>query len=263
MAALAVLTVCSCTSNEYERLSPSYASRAESSASHLQIEEEKTEAVQRKIIKQGTLKFETADVNKTKSIISQSVQDLNGYISNDNANDYSNRLEHRLTVRIPTDKFDLFLENISESIVKMDSKNIDMLDVTEEYIDTEARIKTKKELQNRYRELLKHATKVDEMLNIEREIGKLQTEIESVEGRMKYLNDRIALSTLTITYYQKTTSKFGFSSQFVEGFKDGWQGFLSFIIVLSNLWVFILVTVVTVYLIRRWRRKKKKAIITD
>ena len=220
-------------------------------------EPDKVETIERKLIKQGNIRFETADVNKTKSLIVQTVQELNGYISNDNAYDYSDRLEHRLTIRVPAGKFDLLLKNISESVDKLDSKNVDVLDVTEEFIDIEARIKTKKDLQNRYRELLRHATKVEEMLNIEKEIGNLQTTIESAEGRMKYLKDKISFSTLTVTYYQKTTSAFGFSSKFVDGVKEGWNVFLWVIVGLSYLWVFILVAVVAIYLIRLWRKRKR------
>ena len=217
LTALAVLTICSCSQSKQELGLVSADSEQVASVSQSNEQQsEKVETVERKIIKKGEIKFRTADVDKTKSLVVQTVQELNGYISNDNAYDYSERLEHRLTIRIPAENFDLLLKKISENVEKFDSKNIDVLDVTEEYIDIEARIKTKKELQAGYAELLKKAVKVDEILNIEKEIGNLQTEIESVEGRMNYLKDRIAFSTLTVTYYQKTTSAFGFSSKLVD-----------------------------------------------
>jgi len=247
----------SCASkNESEQCLAVDLAMEESSLQTNEQETGKVETVERKIIKQGEIRFGTADVNKTKSFILQTVQELNGYITKENAFDYSDKLEHRLIIRVPAGKFDLLLTKISESVDKFDSKNIDALDVTEEYIDIEARIKTKKELQSRYIELLKKATKVDEILNIEKEIGNLQTEIESVEGRMNYLKDKIAFSTLTVSYYQKTTSPFGFSSKLVEGFENGWSVFLWFIIGLSYLWVFIL-AIVAIYLIVRQRRKRK------
>ena len=260
LTALTVLTICSCGRVSYESGGVSTEILMESLS--MQENEQNLnnlETIDRKIIKNGYIRFRTADLNKTKSLIVKTVQELNGYISNDNAydNDYSNELEHRLTIRVPADKFDLFFENISESIDKLDSKSIDVIDVTEEYIDVETRINTKKDLRDRYRELLKQATKVDEILNIEKEVGNLQTEIESFERRMKSLNDRIAFSTITVIYYQKTTPAFGFSSKFLDGIKNGWNNFLWFIIGLSNLWVFIIVAAVTVYLIKLWRKKKK------
>ena len=260
LTVLTVLTMCSCNQSKKEY---SMSTDMESNVEFELINEQKfdkVETIERKIIKNGNIRFKTADVNKTKSLILRTVQELNGYISNDNVYDYSNQLEHQLTIRVPADKFDLLLQNISESVEKLDSKNIDVLDVTEEYIDTEARIKTKKEVQNKYVELLKQATKIDEVLNIEKEIGNLQTEIESVEGRMKYLKDKIAFSTLIVTYYQKTTSKFGFASKFIDGLKNGWDVFLWFIIGLSHLWVFIFAIIVTIFLVRLGRKKKKNGL---
>jgi len=213
----------------------------------------------RKIIKEGYITFETADVNKTKTLILQTIQELNGYISNDDVrSDYNDRILHWLTIHAPADKLDLLLKNISESAKKLDGKSITARDVTVEYIDIETRIRTKKALQNRYIELLKQATKVDEILNIEKEIGNLQTEIESVEERMRYLNNRIAFSTLNVEYYQKTIFRFGFFSKLIDGTKNGWSIFLWVIIGISNLWVFIIVAAVAFYLIRLWRKKRSE-----
>jgi hypothetical protein len=258
LTALTVLTISSCSVAKQEDSVMSADLAMENS--EFKTDEQKTDNVEfetRKIIKQGEIRFETTDVNMTRLFISRTLQELDGYISKENSYDYSNRLEHRLIIRIPADKFDLLLKNISESVDKLDSKNIDVLDVTEEYIDVEARLRTKKELQIRYIELLKQATRVDEILNIQKEIGNLQTEIETVEGRMRYLKDRIAFSTLTVVYYQKTSSKFGFSSKFADGIKNGWSVFLWFIVGLTYLWVFILVAVVARYSIRLWKKKRK------
>jgi len=102
--------------------------------------------------------------------------------------------------------------------------------VTEEFIDIQARIKTKKELENRYKELLAKANTVEELLSIEKELGTLRTEIESIEGRLKYLQDRVSLSSLTIEYYELTTSSFRFIPKLGKSFVTGWNWFLSFIV---------------------------------
>jgi hypothetical protein len=272
LTALAVLTICSCGSNHTASLAlksegmPVFSTNDTLESTALTDEvplqpSEHAETIDRKIIKQGEVKFETTDVDKTKSSIVQTVRELNGYISKDIVNDYSHRLEHLLIIRVPADKFDLLLQNISEGVDKFDSKNIDALDVTEEYIDVQSRVKTKKELHARYTELLKQATNVEEMLTIEREKGKLQTEIEAVEGRMRYLRDKIAFSTLTVTFYEtreSETDKFSFSSELMGGIKTGWELFLWFLIGLSYLWVFILGAIVFVVVVYLSVRQKKK-----
>jgi len=262
LTVLAVLIICSCNTKKQEyRNTPAsveYEAIAISSQTNGQISTERFEPEDRKIIKHAEIEFETEDVNKTKSLIVQTVQELDGYISSDDTFVDADQLLHILRISVPADKFDFLLVKISETVGKLDKKSVEVSDVTAEYIDIDSRIRTKKALQNRYVELLKQATKVDEILNIEKEIGKLQEEIESVEGRMKYLKNKIAYSTLTVGYYQKTTSTFGFFSKFTEGIKKGWSVFLWFIIGLSHLWVFIFIATVAIYLIIRQRRKEKK-----
>ena len=149
-------------------------------------------------------------------------------------------------------------EPVDANIDKLESKRIRAIDVTEEYIDIEARIQTKKGLLARYTEILKQATRVEDLLAIEREIGALQEDIESVERRMAELKDRLAFSTLHVMYYQKAKPAFGFFSKFVDAIKDGWEGFLWFLIALTNLWVFILLAVAAVYAFKQWRKRRKK-----
>lgn len=215
--------------------------------------------IERKIIKEGEISFETSNSTETKEIISKSVSEFNGYISNDNVYDYKDKIEYRITIRVPADKFELLLDRISQNAKKLDSKNINALDVTEEFIDIESRIKTKKELENRYRELLKQANKVEEILTIEKEIGYLRTEIESIEGRLKYLKDKVSFSTLTVVFYEKTGSAFGFNSKIGEAAQNGWTNLLWFFVALTNLWPFILIALAIFIIYRRlYHRNKKK-----
>jgi hypothetical protein len=130
--------------------------------------------------------------------------------------------------------------------------------VTEEFIDIQARIKTKKELENRYKELLAKANTVEELLSIEKELGTLRTEIESIEGRLKYLQDRVSLSSLTIEYYELTTSSFRFIPKLGKSFVTGWNWFLSFIVGLVHMWPFIVLFVAALIISLRINRKKKK-----
>ena len=219
---------------------------------------EKVSSDERKIIREGDISFETADIMETRSLIMKATQELNGYISKENLYDYPNRTEQTLIIRIPADKFEVLLARISQSAKKIDSKNINTLDVTEEYIDADARLKTKKELEGRYHELLKKANKVEEILSIEREIGTLRGEIESVEGRLRYLKDKIAFSTLTVTCYQKISNGFGFSIKLGEALRSGWKGLLWFLIGLTAIWPFIILAVTGIFTAVYFTKKRRK-----
>ncbi len=256
LLAFMVIYSCSSSANKSETSARAVEGNYETSN---QTKVEKIETpMERKIIKEGEITFETTNLNETESLITLTVNEMGGYIAIDNVFSNEDRITHRMTVRVPADKFDQLLTKISESAEKLDRKTISALDVTEEYIDVEARIKIKKELESRYKELLVKAKTVEDLLSIEKEIGILRTEIESIEGRLRYLQDRVSLSSLTIEYYKLTTSSFGFLSKLGRAFVIGWNWLLAFIIALIHIWPFILIIGGGLLIGIRMGRKRKK-----
>jgi hypothetical protein len=255
---LAIMALYSCNSISNKRETSARAIVLNDEMSNQSKVENVETPIERKIIKEGEIAFETTTLYETESLITKTVNEMGGYIANDNVFSNEDRITHRLTVRVPADKFDQLLRRISESAEKIDRKNISVIDVTEEYIDIEARIKTKKELENRYKELLVKAKTVEDLLSIEKEIGTLRTEIESIEGRLRYLQDRVSLSSLTIEYYQLTASSFGFLSKLGRAFVTGWNWLLAFIVGLIHMWPFILLIGSGLFIAFRIGRKRKK-----
>lgn len=110
------------------------------------VTKEQTTVVDRRIIKEGEISFETADNNETRKLINKWVKEFNAYISLDNVTDQRYRIENRITIRVPSENFETLLTKIAESAKQLDSKNISATDVTEEYVDIESRLKTKRNL---------------------------------------------------------------------------------------------------------------------
>ena len=218
-------------------------------------------AYERKLTKNGSIRFQTSDLNKTKQLLTSAVSRMNGYISNDNISESDNRTENALTIRVPANKTDSLIALIESNASKIDYKSIDVQDVTEQFIDLEARVKTKKEVEARYRELLTRANSVEEILNIEEQIGNIRTEIESAEGRLRYLSNQVQYSTLQVTFY-KQSSDFGFWGKIAKAFKNGWNGLLWLLVGLVNLWAIILFIgvawAIIAYLLKRRRPPKIK-----
>jgi len=212
---------------------------------------------ERKLIKNGDLSFETSDVKKTKVNVEAICKELNAYISNENQNNYGERLQFNQTIRVPADKFDLLFQKIEAEAVKVESRNINTQDVTEEFIDVEARLKTKKELETRYREILKQAKTVQDIISIEGQIATVRSEIESMEGRLNYLKNQVSFSTLNVSYYEIIGTDFGFANKFIRGLGQGWDNLLAFLIVLANLWPFFLLIGAIVFGVTRWQKRKR------
>jgi len=214
--------------------------------------------IKRKLIKEGRVMFETNDVDATRKIIFESVKKYDAYIASDRESKSNNQVNNTLIIRVPRLNFDKLLNEATKGITKFENKDIDIKDVTEEFLDIQARIKTKKELENRYLELLKKANKVTEILEVEKQIGLLRSDIESIEGRLKYIKNKVSFSTLTITFYQTVPNKIAFGNKFKEGFENGWDNLIWFFVLLVNIWPFIIIGLGLGFGIFFWRRKKSE-----
>lgn len=217
---------------------------------------EVSETISRKLIKNGSVVFETEDLEKTKNQVISLVKKYNGYISSDSKNEFDEKENYYLNIRIPAQYFDAVLSGISNQVSKFDAKEIQVSDVTEEYLDIESRLKNKKELEKRYLEILQQAKSVEDILNIERELGKLRDEIESTEGRLIYLKNQVSFATLSVSFYKKVSSEAGFLEKIGDSFKKGIKNLQSFFIGIIALWPFLLLIIVGYFLVKKWRNRK-------
>lgn len=212
-----------------------------------------------KIIKEGDIAFESDSVQRSATSIKNIVAQLNGYTSNENNYNYSNSKSISLTVRVPAQNFEKLLSEISKGVEEFTSKNISARDVTEQFIDMEARVATMKETEARYTELLKKANSVGEILEIEEQISYLRADIESIEGQLKYLSSQVSYSTLNINISSPYVRESGLKNgpTFSDGFNEGWDGFVLFLVGLTYLWPFFLLGLV-IFLFIRWMIRKRK-----
>lgn len=214
------------------------------------------ETVERKLIKEGRVEFETDNLNSTRKTIFDAVYKYKGYVSSDQEFKSPGRKSNTVIIRIPADNFDNLLEDATQGVEKFESKEINVKDVTEEFLDVQARLKTKKELETRYLDLLKQAKNVTEILEIEKQIGQLRSEIESIEGRLKYLQNKVSFSTLTMTFYESIPNQTEFGPKIKNGFRNGWDNLIWFFVVLTNIWPFILIGLGLIIGIRLYSKRK-------
>jgi Domain of unknown function (DUF4349) len=112
------------------------------------------------------------------------------------------REDRSITIRVPAARFDEAVKRL-EKVGDMLHRNVTAEDVTEEFRDLEVRLKSAHAVQERLTQLLAKATKVEESVMIERELDRVTGEIDRIEGRMKFLRDRAAFSTITVTFAPK------------------------------------------------------------
>ena len=113
--------------------------------------------------------------------------------SSDTDRTYNDRQTGTWVIRIPVDSYSAFLRGVSV-LGFAESRSENAQDVTEEYVDVEARIKNKSKLEERIITMLEERTgKLSDVLEIERELSRVREEIERMEGRLRFLKDRTSL----------------------------------------------------------------------
>jgi len=212
--------------------------------------------IDQKIIKNGTLRFETADMNKTAAKIYAALKGANGYIQLDNETKGYNEITRNIVIRVPNQNFEKLINEVTQGVSYFDEKQITSEDVTEQFIDLEARLKSKKELEARYIDLLRKATKVSDIIEIEQQINVIREEIESKEGQLNYMKSRVSMSTLNINFY-KPTSESGVTVSYGDKIVIALKGSISwipgFFIGLIYIWPLFFLAAIGYFIFKRKR----------
>lgn len=153
----------------------------------------------RMLIWRASLSLTVANLSNAAARASVLVRDAGGYVEREwNSDDTS----ISLTLRVPMAAFSNTVSGL-EGLGTVQSRNVSSDDVTEEYVDTDARLKNMIALRDRLRELLAKATEVKDLLAIETELGRIQGEIESMEARLRTLKGQVDLSEISLSLTRK------------------------------------------------------------
>lgn len=174
---------------------------------------------ERKLIKTGSVTLEVQSLSAADSAVEKWSASLGGYISNS----YSHQTGANYTVKIPAARFDEAMKTAGDLGI-LREHSISTQDVSEQFYDLQTRLSNKRVMRDNLRAYLEKAKDIKDLLQIEKELNSVLTEIESMEGRMKRLSNQIDYATITVSVqlpYGKTES--GFS------FPDAGEGFRKFI----------------------------------
>jgi hypothetical protein len=216
---------------DYAKSSDSYAPEDSKMRDENSIGEE------RKIIKTANLNIGVNDYYEAKEKVEEIIQSFIAYISQENERNSSNSIRNTLTIRVEQEKFDGLLQALEAEADKVESKTTNANDVTEEFIDMESRLENKKKVEEQYRTLLERADTIEDILRVNEHLRRLREEIEATEGRLKYLSDQSAMSTITLYMHQDYDKiSYGFLYKVKNAFSGGWEGLLGFIIAFLYIW---------------------------
>ncbi|MBK8981878.1 MAG: DUF4349 domain-containing protein [Ignavibacteria bacterium] len=227
---------------------------------------ETSEPNERMFIRKGNIELETDNFSVAENKISDIVKEYNGYVTASSTKlNAAGKKQGSILARVPASNFDSFLKSLAAAGNIM-SQNISGDDVTSEYIDLTARMNTQRELEKRLLDLLNTKTAgLSDVVDVEEKLSAVREKIESTEGRMNFLKNQSAYSTLNISLYEpsmlQTASGSGFLYELENSVKEGLQGFMgvfSFMItfIISSL-PLIAMMLLAIYFFRKFYRQRK------
>lgn len=196
----------------------------------------------KQIIRNIALQIKVKALKPLSANIQEAIRSSGGYMASASETQLADRLKSEMMIRVPREKFEELLNRLSGYADSIAQKRITSEDVTDEYIDTKARIQVKEKTRDQYFEFLKRAKNIDEVLKVQNEITSLQEDIEAATGRINYIRHLAALSSIHLICYEELPvmtipePSNDFSVQLWNAVKGGWIMIQSFLIILAGIW---------------------------
>jgi hypothetical protein len=228
------------------------------------------QAFMRKVIQNAEITIETDKPEEGQQKIGVIAEKHGGFVvvseskHNEAASQNVASTEVNVVVRVPAQKFQATIDEIRAVGGRILHEKSSGQDVTEEYIDLEARIRTKKALEAQFLEIMKQARKISDAMEVQTQLAEVRTEIERLEGRRRFLENQSALSTINITLHTPTpvvaAATRGFYYDLQAAFGNGvdigagiFLGIVQFVIVMIPVMLFI---VAPAWLVFKWLRRR-------
>ena len=213
----------------------------------------------KKIVKTANLKLEVKNFRSYDDRLRQLVRQSGGYIAQEQQSQSAYNIENTVTIKVPVDRFDAVMAEIASDSDKLVEKKVGSEDVTMQIVDTKSRLEAKKEVRERYLELLKQAKNMKDILAVQSEINDIQEQMEEASGRISFLGHSAAFSTINLDFYQVLIASTpedatpSFFHKIKDAFRGGWGWCSSLLLGLISLWPLWIGVGLGMIGIRKWR----------
>ena len=211
----------------------------------------------KKIIKNANVTLELKDYKSFNNNIHNTTKRFGAYIASEQQSEQDNKIENTISIKVPVDQFDDLINALPAEGVKVIEKRISSEEVTGDIVDTKARVEARKQVRERYLELLKRAKTMKEILEVQQEVNTVQEDIESGNGKVQYLNHQSAYSTINLSYFQYfavdtdiNNEPPGFIAKLKEAFNNGSSIISGVLLALVTFWPLLLAGLVVWFLIK-------------
>jgi len=158
----------------------------------------------RKLIRNATVELEIVSFDDAVQKITAFANEERGYVATTNSQKQANgKLRGEVIVKVLPENLDRFLQKI-RGLGELKNQTLGTEDVTKAYFDTDARLENARVMEQRLIDMLKTKTgKVSDLLQVEKELGRVREDIEKMQGELKYWDSQVQFATVTISLAEK------------------------------------------------------------
>ena len=162
---------------------------------------------ERMIVRNGDMSLVVKDVIKSRDEIAQIAIRLGGYVVSSYISGEEQDRRGSISIRVPDEEFEQALAEFRGLAIRVTSESTSSQDVTEEYIDLQARLNNAEATESQYLTLLDKATDVEDILRVYDSLSRVRSEIEQIKGRMQYLERTSSMSLITVYLEPEVSGK--------------------------------------------------------
>ncbi|HEX6812442.1 MAG TPA: DUF4349 domain-containing protein [Planctomycetota bacterium] len=190
----------------------------------------------RKIVRTGELELGVPDLDAARSSVLEATKAAGGHVADDRVQQSGRFVQRTLRLRVPAAGFETLVAMV-ERLGRVERLQVSADDVTAQWVDVEARMRAKRQMEGRYLELVTRAANVAEVLQVERELGAVRAEIEAMESQLRSLGDQVALSTLKVTLSApRTQPVIAPTVDFTQALGAGWTALMQCLFLVLTAW---------------------------
>ena len=220
-----------------------------------------TDVDERMIVRNGEMQLVVEDISQAVEDITDMALAFGGYVVSSYVSGEEEEMRGWITFRVSDDKFETALAQLRDMAVKVESEQTYSQDVTEEYIDLQARLENAQATEQQYLALLDKAEEIEDILDIYNYLSRTRSDIEQLQGRIQYLEQTTSTSLISVSL-EPEEAVVGDGWNVLEVLKTAARGLVTAGKVLGTIliWVLIFIPVWgTILGILLWRRHKRKA----
>ncbi|WP_037671808.1 DUF4349 domain-containing protein [Streptomyces griseus] len=188
-----------------------------------------TKITANRIIRTASLTVQVKDVPKALDRARTTAENAGGYVGDETTTrDDAGDERTRVVLRVPTEKYDEVLTDL-QGAGKLLDRTAKAQDVTDQVVDVESRIASQRASVARVRELMDRATRLSDVVELEGELSRRQSDLEALLAQQSSLKDRTSMATITLSLAQKPVVKAAEDDDpgFMDALEGGWDAFVT------------------------------------